>query len=54
MLAAQDAFEGGDHYADGDVRQKAVMNPVAGETDYEVDILHRSRLVCLANRLWDQ
>ena len=54
FLAAQDAFEGGDHDADGDVGQESVMNPVAGETDYQVDILHRSRLVCLANRLWDQ
>jgi hypothetical protein len=27
------------------VRQEAVMNPVAGETDYQVDILHRPNSV---------
>ena len=44
-LAAQDAFEGGDYHANGDMRQKAVMNPVAGEADYQVDILHRPNSV---------
>jgi hypothetical protein len=39
-LAAEHAFERGDHNADGDVGQKAVMNPVAGEADYQVEVLH--------------
>ena len=45
VLFAQDAFERGDNHADSDMRQKAVMNPVAGETDYQVDILHRPNSV---------
>jgi hypothetical protein len=45
QLLAQDAFQGADCYADCYVGQEAVVNPVAGEADYQVDVLHGTNIV---------
>ena len=44
-LPSEDAFQGGYCYTDCYVRQEAVVNPVAGEADYQVEVLHGTNIV---------
>jgi len=39
-LSSQRSLDCGDHNADGDVGHETVVNPIAGETDDQDDILH--------------
>ena len=44
-LFAQQSFEGCDQDADRDMADESVVNPVAGEADDQVDILHGTNSV---------
>ena len=46
VSAAQQAFDGGDHYAGDGMHKEAVVNPVPGEPDHQEQIAGRQDLVC--------